>query len=86
MFTSIYFESKISNCFLKLIIVFFAVGIRIVRPTEVGVIETLGKYRKTAAQGFHWIIPVLDKMSKVDVTEVRVDIPPQEVITKDKFI
>ncbi len=65
--------------------VFFFVGIRIVRPTEVGVVERLGKYKKTAGQGFHWIIPILDRMHTVNVTEVRVDIPPQEVITKDKL-
>lgn len=66
-------------------IIFFFVGVKIVRPTEVGVVEQLGKYKKTAAQGFHWIIPVIDRMTKIDITEVRVDIPPQEVITKDKL-
>jgi regulator of protease activity HflC (stomatin/prohibitin superfamily) len=34
-------------------------GIRIVRPTHKGLIERLGKYRKLAQPGFHWIIPVL---------------------------
>ncbi|MBT3721169.1 SPFH/Band 7/PHB domain protein [archaeon] len=67
------------------LIVFFFVGIRIVRPTEVGVIERLGRFKKVAQQGFHWIFPVLDRMIKVNVTEIRVDIPPQEVITKDKL-
>ncbi|MBT3464553.1 SPFH/Band 7/PHB domain protein [archaeon] len=66
------------------VIVFFW-GVRIVRPTENGVVERLGKYNKTAKMGFHWIIPVIDKMSKINVTEIRVDIPPQEVITRDKL-
>lgn len=67
------------------VLVIFFLGVRIVRPTQNGVVERLGKYRKTADQGFHWIIPMLERMTKVNVTEVRVDIPPQEVITKDKL-
>lgn len=65
--------------------VLFILGIRIVRPTEVGVVERLGKYKRTSGQGFQWIIPIIDRLSKVDVTEIRVDVPPQEVITKDKL-
>jgi regulator of protease activity HflC (stomatin/prohibitin superfamily) len=65
--------------------VFILIGIRIVRPVEVGVVERLGRYKRIAHQGFHWIFPVIDRMSMVEVTEVRVDIPPQEVITKDKL-
>jgi len=66
-------------------LVIFGFGIRIVRPIERGLIETLGKYSKTAEQGFQWIIPFIQRMIKVNITEVRVDIPPQEVITKDKL-
>ena len=61
----------------------FFVGIRIVRPIEKGLIERLGKYKKTAEQGFHWIIPIIDKMIKVNVTENMVDVEPQKIITKD---
>jgi len=67
------------------ILVIFGLGVKIVRPIEQGLIETLGKYSRTAQQGFQWIIPVVQKMVKVNTTEVRVDIPPQEVITKDKL-
>jgi len=67
------------------LLVIFGFGIRIVRPIEQGLIETLGKYSKTAEQGFQWIIPIIQHMVKVNTTEVRVDIPPQEVITKDKL-
>ncbi|MEA3342836.1 MAG: SPFH domain-containing protein [archaeon] len=63
----------------------FLLGIRIVRPTELGVIERLGKYTKTANQGFHWIIPIIDRMIKVNVTEQMVDVEPQTVITRDKL-
>ena len=67
------------------LLVIFGFGVRIVRPVEQGLIETLGKYSRTAEQGFQWIIPVVQRMVKVNTTEVRVDIPPQEVITKDKL-
>jgi regulator of protease activity HflC (stomatin/prohibitin superfamily) len=59
------------------------VGIRIIRPREKGLIERLGKYKKTAGMGFHWIIPIIDRMIKVDITENMVDVEPQKIITKD---
>jgi len=65
-----------------LVWLFFA-GMRIVRPRQKGLIERLGKYRKTASQGFHWIIPLIDRMVKVDITENMVDVEPQKIITKD---
>jgi regulator of protease activity HflC (stomatin/prohibitin superfamily) len=63
--------------------ILFSFGIRIIRPIEKGLIERLGKYKKTAEQGFHWIIPVIDKMVRVNVTENMVDVEPQKIITKD---
>jgi len=65
-----------------LLFIFF-IGIRIIRPTEKGLIERLGKYKKTAEQGFHWIIPVIDKIIKVNITENMVDVDPQKIITSD---
>ncbi len=60
-------------------------GIKIIRPTEKGLVETLGKYSKTAEQGFNWIFPGIQRMIKVNITERRVDVPPQNIITKDKL-
>ena len=60
-------------------------GIRIVRPVERGLIERLGKYRKYADAGFHWIIPIVDKMVKVDITENMMEIDTQEIITEDNL-
>lgn len=65
------------------LIVLFSAGIRIIRPIEKGLIERLGKYKKTGEQGFHWIIPVIDKLIRVNVTENMVDVEPQKIITKD---
>jgi regulator of protease activity HflC (stomatin/prohibitin superfamily) len=60
-------------------------GIRIVRPTHKGLIERLGKYRKLAEPGFHWIIPAVDRLFLVNITEQMVDAEPQEIITNDNL-
>ncbi|MBQ9003290.1 MAG: SPFH/Band 7/PHB domain protein [Eggerthellaceae bacterium] len=65
------------------VVVLFALGIRLVRPFQKGVVERLGKYRRTAEPGVNWIIPFIDRMTKVDMRENVVDVPPMEVITKD---
>ena len=67
-----------------LILLFFA-GVKIVRPTHRGLIERLGKYSKFANPGFHWIIPFIDKMYIVNITEQMVDAQPQEIITNDNL-
>ncbi len=63
------------------VILIFFWGIRIVRPTHRALIERLGKYHHFANPGFHWIIPVIDKIYRVNVTEQMVDAEPQEIIT-----
>jgi regulator of protease activity HflC (stomatin/prohibitin superfamily) len=69
---------------IPIVLVFFA-GIRIVRPTHRGLIERLGKYHNFANPGFHWIIPIIDKLYPVNVTEQMVDAQPQEIITNDNL-
>jgi regulator of protease activity HflC (stomatin/prohibitin superfamily) len=65
--------------------VFFLMGVRILRPTHRGLIERLGKFKTYAEPGFHWIIPVVDNMVRVNVTEQMVDAEPQEIITNDNL-
>jgi len=67
------------------LLILFLVGIRIVRPTERGLIERLGKYHDFASPGFHWIIPVIERMFKVNITEQMVNADPQEIITNDNL-
>ncbi len=69
---------------IPVVLLFFA-GIRIVRPTQRGLIERLGKYYKFANPGFHWIIPIIDRIFMVNVTEQMVDAEPQEIITNDNL-
>jgi regulator of protease activity HflC (stomatin/prohibitin superfamily) len=59
------------------IILFFS-GIRIIRPTTRGLIERLGKYVRFAHPGFHWVVPVIEKMYRINITEQMVDAKPQE--------
>jgi regulator of protease activity HflC (stomatin/prohibitin superfamily) len=63
----------------------FLIGIRIIRPTHRGLVERLGKYSHFANPGFHWIIPIIDKMYQVNITEQMVDAEPQEIITNDNL-
>ncbi len=58
-------------------------GLRTVRPWEKGLIERLGKYQRTVGSGLTLIVPFLERMIKVDTREQVVDVPPQQVITKD---
>jgi len=67
------------------IVVVFLSGIRIVRPTHRGLIERLGKYNRFATPGFNWIIPVVETMRQVNITEMMVDAAPQEIITNDNL-
>ena len=68
-----------------ILLIILSSGIRIVRPTQRGLVERLGKYKKFAEPGFHWIIPIIDKLFKVNVTEIMVDAEPQEIITNDNL-
>jgi regulator of protease activity HflC (stomatin/prohibitin superfamily) len=67
------------------VIIIFALGIRIVRPTHRGLIERLGKYNRFSSPGFNWIIPVIERMFQVNTTEQMVDAEPQEIITNDNL-
>lgn len=60
-------------------------GIRIVRPTHRGLVETLGKYNRFARPGLNLIIPIIERLFQVTVTEQMVDAEPQEIITFDNL-
>ncbi len=72
--------------FLVIFAIFiFLLGIRIVRPTHRALVERLGKYHHFANPGFHWVIPGIDKMYRVNITEQMVDAQRQEIITFDNL-
>jgi regulator of protease activity HflC (stomatin/prohibitin superfamily) len=64
-------------------IIFIANSIKIIRQYEKGIIETLGKYTGTRNSGANVIIPIFQRMLRVDMRERVIDVPPQSVITKD---
>lgn len=59
------------------------IGIRVINQYERGVVLTLGKYTSTRSPGLTWIFPGIQVMTKVDMRITTIDIPQQEVITKD---
>ena len=63
----------------------FIRGIRIVRPTHVMLVETLGKFKSERKAGFHWIMPIIQKGLLVNKTERMIDIGPQTIITEDNL-
>ncbi len=69
---------------LIIILLFIIIpGIRIINQYERGIVLRLGKYSHTLDPGLRIIIPYIDKLVKVDVRTTPMDIPKQEVITRD---
>ena len=66
--------------------IYVASGVRIVRPYQRGLVEQLGKYKETVDPGLRVIIPFVQNVRMVDMREQVVDVPPQEVITKDNVV
>ena len=61
----------------------FAAGVRILNEYERGVLFRLGRFAGVKPAGFRWIIPGVDRMVKVSLREIVMDVPSQEVITRD---
>ena len=66
-----------------LLIIFLMNAIRVVREYERGVIFRLGRLVGAKGPGIFLLIPIVDKMVKISLRVVTLDVPPQEVITKD---
>lgn len=75
------------SAFIIIIVVFglllLLLGLRVVDQYERGVVLTLGKYTGTRQPGLTWIFVGIQRMVKIDLRITMVDIPQQEVITKD---
>ena len=66
-------------------LIFISLAVRIVQEYERGVIFRLGRVIGAKGPGLFFIIPIIDKMVKVNLQVVTLDIPPQDVITKDNI-
>lgn len=76
---------NLTSIIIIVVVLFFFIGIRIVRPTQRALVERLGKYHHFASPGFNWIIPVIDKMYQINITEKMINAEPQEIITNDNL-
>lgn len=65
------------------VIIFVLSGIKVINQYERGVVLTLGKLTGTREPGLRIVIPVIQKMLRVDVRSTPIDVPKQEIITKD---
>ncbi|MCP4580901.1 MAG: SPFH/Band 7/PHB domain protein, partial [candidate division Zixibacteria bacterium] len=68
---------------IVLAVIFAAMSLRIVRPYQRGLVERLGRYRRTVQPGLNVIMPMIESLTKVDMRERVIDVPPQLIITKD---
>jgi regulator of protease activity HflC (stomatin/prohibitin superfamily) len=71
---------------VPLLVIIYAVvsSLRIVRPTERGLVERLGKYHRFVAAGITLLVPFVDRIIKVNITERMTPVQRQDVITRDK--
>ena len=60
-------------------------SVRMVRPTHRGLVERLGKYNRYAGPGIHGVIPIIERMYRVDIREILVEAQPQTIITNDNL-
>ena len=68
---------------VAILLALFAAGVRILNEYERGVLFRLGRFAGVKPAGFRWIIPGVDRMVKVSLREIVMDVPSQEVITRD---
>jgi len=63
--------------------IFILSGLKVVNQYQRGIVLTLGRFTGVRQPGLRVIIPIFQKMSRVDVRSTPIDIPKQEIITKD---
>ena len=80
--------SLIVTLVIALAVIFIlASSVKVIRQQRVGVVERLGKFKRTLEPGPHILVPVLDKVRlNLDMRELVVPFPPQGVITEDNLM
>ncbi len=77
------FETLITIFLILAIVIIFARGVVIIQPYEQGLQIRLGRYLGRMNPGFRWVIPLITNVVKLDLRTYVMDVPSQEVITKD---
>ena len=68
---------------VALFAVLLILGVRVLQEYERGVLFRLGRFAGVKAAGINWIIPFVDRLVRISLREIVMDVPPQEVITRD---
>jgi regulator of protease activity HflC (stomatin/prohibitin superfamily) len=80
-------EITIVTAFVVLVLITITLGVRIVPQGSKSVVQRLGKYHKTLLPGLNIIVPYIDTVAhKVTTKDIVMDIPSQEVITRDNAV
>lgn len=68
---------------LVAVVVFVLAGIKVINQYERGVVLTLGRFTGIREPGLRIVVPIFQKLLRVDVRSTPIDVPKQEIITKD---
>jgi regulator of protease activity HflC (stomatin/prohibitin superfamily) len=68
---------------LGLVVAIFFIGLRILTEYERGVLFRLGRFNGVKTAGLRWVIPGVDRLVRISLREIVMDVPSQEVITRD---
>ena len=75
----------VSSIVVLIIVIWIVLAsLRIVRPTEKGLVERLGRYQRFVQGGITFLVPLVDRIIRVNITERMTPVQRQDVITKDK--
>ncbi|MDB5161703.1 MAG: rane protein [Candidatus Saccharibacteria bacterium] len=66
-----------------IVVIFILSGLKVINQYQRGVVLTLGKYTGLRQPGLRVVVPIFQKMIRVDIRSTPIDVPKQEVITKD---
>jgi regulator of protease activity HflC (stomatin/prohibitin superfamily) len=66
-----------------ILVLFFISGLRVVNQYERGVVFVLGRLAGARGPGIFWVVPFISRVRKIDLRIVTIELPPQEVITRD---
>jgi len=70
---------------LVLLSLYVVFALKTIRPTDRGLVERFGRYNRFGNPGLIWIIPLVERLIKINITEMMVDAGGQEIITKDSL-